>query len=61
LKEEAKGKTTKDEITGFLKDRFAKWQLPDEILFVDEISKTSVGKIDKKNLREQYGSLYATE
>ena len=34
--------------------RFAKWQLPDEIIIVDEIPKTSVGKFDKKLLRERY-------
>ena len=31
--------------------RFAKWQLPDEVLFRDEIPLTSTGKIDKKNIR----------
>lgn len=30
---------------------FAKWQLPDEILFVDEIPLTSTGKLDKKTIR----------
>jgi len=59
LREEAKARTSKDEIIGFLKERFAKWQLPDEILFVDEISKTSVGKLDKKNLRDKYEDFYA--
>lgn len=37
-----------------LRQSFEKWQLPDEILFVDNIPKTSVGKFDKKLLREQY-------
>ncbi len=31
--------------------RFAKWQLPDEVLFRDEIPLTSTGKIDKKKIR----------
>ena len=30
---------------------FAKWQLPDEVLFVDEIPLTSTGKMDKKTVR----------
>jgi fatty-acyl-CoA synthase len=30
---------------------FAKWQLPDEILFVDTIPLTSTGKMDKKVVR----------
>jgi len=28
-----------------------KWAMPDEIRFVDDIAKTSVGKIDKKAIR----------
>ncbi|NOY76748.1 MAG: fatty acid--CoA ligase [Calditrichaeota bacterium] len=31
-----------------------KWVIPDEFIFVDEIPKTSVGKIDKKLLRATY-------
>ncbi|MDE0007546.1 MAG: long-chain fatty acid--CoA ligase [Gammaproteobacteria bacterium] len=30
---------------------FAKWQLPDEVLYVDEIPLTSTGKMDKKTVR----------
>ena len=29
----------------------SKWAMPEDIRFVDEIAKTSVGKIDKKALR----------
>ena len=36
------------------KGRIAKWWVPDEIIFVDEIPLTSVGKIDKKTLKEKY-------
>ncbi len=36
-----------------LRDRVAKWWLPDEFAFVAEIPKTSVGKFDKKVLRGQ--------
>jgi fatty-acyl-CoA synthase len=31
----------------------AKWWIPDEFAFVDEVPKTSVGKFDKKVLRRQ--------
>jgi fatty-acyl-CoA synthase len=46
---------TREEILNFLKERFAKWQLPgpDDIRFIEEIPRTSVGKFDKKVLREQ--------
>lgn len=43
-----------DELYELLGRRFAKWQLPDDILFVESIPKTSVGKFDKKVIREQY-------
>ena len=44
---------TADELLAFLAPRFAKWWLPDEILFVSEIPKTSVGKFDKRALRDR--------
>jgi fatty-acyl-CoA synthase len=37
---------------------FVDWQLPDEIEFVDEVPKTSVGKNDKVTLRDRYGGRY---
>ena len=36
-----------DTVLDFLSTRVAKWWLPDRVEFVDEIPKTSVGKIDK--------------
>ena len=44
----------KESLYSLLRQSFEKWQLPDEILFVEEIPKTSVGKFDKKVIREQY-------
>lgn len=54
LKESEKGKVTEEDILKFLEDKVAKWWLPDKVLFIDEIPKTSVGKFNKKALREQY-------
>lgn len=54
LNESEKGKVTKKDIIGFLRDNVAKWWLPEEIIFLDEIPKTSVGKFSKKKLRELY-------
>jgi fatty-acyl-CoA synthase len=34
----------------------SKYGIPDKILFVDKLPKTSVGKFDKKLLRERYGN-----
>lgn len=33
---------------------FAKYQIPDKFVFIDEVPKTSVGKFDKKRLRKMY-------
>ncbi len=41
------------EVREFLAPLFAKWWLPDHVEIVDEIPKTSVGKLDKKVLRTQ--------
>jgi fatty-acyl-CoA synthase len=32
----------------------AKWTIPDEVYMVDEIPKTSVGKINKKEIRKKF-------
>jgi len=48
---EFQGQVTEDEVREFLKDKVAKWWLPDEVRFIDEVPKTSVGKFDKKVLR----------
>jgi fatty-acyl-CoA synthase len=40
-----------EELVEHLRSRVAKWWLPDEFAFIDEIPKTSVGKFDKKVLR----------
>jgi fatty-acyl-CoA synthase len=45
---------TKIEILDFLRERLNKWQLPDDVVFIDEIPKTSVGKFSKKSLRERF-------
>ncbi len=50
--------TTQQDILDFLSSHFAKWQLPDEILFVTDIPKTSVGKFDKKKIRTMYKNHY---
>ena len=43
-----------EDLRAFLGWRFAKWQLPDAIEFVEEIPRTSVGKFKKSELRERY-------
>ncbi len=52
LKEGAQA--SKDDLLELLARRFAKWQLPDDILFIDEVPKSTVGKFLKRALRDQY-------
>jgi fatty-acyl-CoA synthase len=42
------------ELLGLLAAKFAKWQLPDAIVFADAIPRTSVGKFMKSRLRDQF-------
>ena len=44
---------TLDELRSFLTGRVAKWWLPEDVIVVDEVAKTSVGKYDKKAIRAQ--------
>jgi fatty-acyl-CoA synthase len=53
-KPDYKDSITKDEILEHLQARFSKMYLPDDVIFLDAIPKTSVGKFDKKVLRAQY-------
>ncbi len=46
---------TKDEVLDYLAERLTKWQVPDDVVFIDEVPKTSVGKFSKKTLRDKYG------
>ena len=45
-------KISKEEIYEFMKSYMAKWQIPDDIIFVDEIPHTATGKISKIDLRK---------
>ncbi len=48
-------KVTADELKDFLKDKVkAAFWIPDEIIFLKEIPKTSVGKFNKRELRQLY-------
>ena len=51
-KPDFKGAVSQAEILEYLTPLVAKWWLPDEVRFVDEIPKTSVGKFDKKVIRQ---------
>ncbi len=49
------GKTPEgSDILGFMEGKIAKWWMPDDVAFVDEIPHTATGKIQKMELREQF-------
>lgn len=50
----ADAQISKEDVLAFLTGKVAKWWLPDDVVFVDAIPKTSVGKFDKKVLRVQF-------
>ena len=45
---------TKDELIEYLRGKVAKWWLPDDIVFIDAVPRTSVGKFSKKDLRSRF-------
>ena len=47
---------TKEELLDFLRGRVPKWSLPDDVVFIDEVPKTSTGKFSKKDLRSRFES-----
>jgi fatty-acyl-CoA synthase len=52
LKENQAGNVSKEDMIQWLEPKFAKWWLPDEVIFMENIPKTGVGKFNKKLLRE---------
>ena len=52
LKEDCQ--VTAEELRSFLACKFAKWQLPDEFIFVPSLPHTSTGKLLKSELRRQF-------
>jgi fatty-acyl-CoA synthase len=46
---------SKAELAAHLTDQFAKWWLPDDYLFIEQIPRTSTGKFKKLELRARYG------
>jgi len=46
----------RDDVRTYLNDKIAKWWMPDDVLFVDELPHTATGKVSKKTLREQFAS-----
>ena len=61
------GKITTEEIRDYLMKNFVekgeipKWWLPDKVVLAEDLPKTSVGKINKRALREKYSNILIEE
>jgi fatty-acyl-CoA synthase len=51
---------SKEEILSFLAERVAKWWVPDDVVFLDALPVGGTGKVQKGDLRKQYGGVFAT-
>jgi malonyl-CoA/methylmalonyl-CoA synthetase len=49
---------TEETIVANLRDKLAKFKQPKRVLFVNELPRNTMGKVQKNLLREQYGALY---
>ena len=48
---------TKSELMEHLAEGLPKWQVPDELVFLDRLPRTPVGKYSKMDLREQFADV----
>jgi fatty-acyl-CoA synthase len=55
--EEHRKRITREEILEFLRTRVAKWQLPDDVVFIEAVPKTSIGKFNKRALGRGSGTI----
>ena len=44
----------KEDLLKFLEGKIARWWIPEDCLFVDQIPHTATGKVSKKDLRDQF-------
>jgi len=45
---------SRDELLRHLEERVARWWLPDDVVFVDELPHTATGKVSKRTLRDRF-------
>ena len=48
------GEATRDSVLDYLRPKVAKWQVPDDVVFVQTLPMTATGKVSKKDLRAQF-------
>jgi fatty-acyl-CoA synthase len=52
---------SKEDLLKFFVDKIAKWWIPDDVVFIEEIPHTATGKIKKTALRDQFSDYKASE
>jgi long-chain acyl-CoA synthetase len=55
LQPEARGQVTEEEIRAFCKERLAHYKVPRIVEFRSELPKTDVGKVSRRELRDEHG------
>ena len=54
----APGETpTEEEILSIFEGKIAKWQVPDKVVWTDELPRNATGKVLKRNLRDEFGEV----
>lgn len=48
---------TEEELIAHYADKVAKWQIPDKVIFIDQLPRNATGKVLKNKLREEYGGV----
>jgi malonyl-CoA/methylmalonyl-CoA synthetase len=48
------------QLIGLLRERLARYKVPKRILFVDELPRNAMGKVQKNVLRASHQALYST-
>lgn len=59
VKLNAGANATEESLKAFLKDKLNKIEMPRQIIFKDALPKTLIGKLSKKELREEYANMKA--
>ncbi|HMO46004.1 MAG TPA: long-chain-fatty-acid--CoA ligase [Rubrivivax sp.] len=49
----------KEEMLAFLAERLAKWWVPDDVVFLESLPVGGTGKVQKTELRKQYGGVFS--
>ena len=49
---------TEEQVMAFLKEKIARFKQPQKIFFIDELPRNTMGKVQKKALRDTYHGIY---